>query len=274
LKKIDLLIFDIQDVGVRCYTYISTLHHVLEACAENGVEVLVLDRPNPNGFYVDGPMLKDGFESFVGMHPVPLIHGLTIGEYAQMIVGEAWIESAEKCVLSVVTCAGYSHSSIYELPVRPSPNLPNASSIYLYPSLVLFEGTSVSVGRGTDKPFQVVGHPDFTSGTYSFTPAPNLGAKYPKLEGKECKGMDLSRYGEFYSRQSSQMSLQWLLEFYKEMPDKDNFFLENGFFNTLAGSDELMTQIKNGMSEKEIRASWQEGLDEFKQRRAKYLLYE
>ena len=199
LTEIQAVVFDIQDVGVRFYTYLSTLHYVMEACAENDIPLIVLDRPNPNGFYIDGPMMESGFESFVGLHPVPLVYGMTIGEYAQMINGEGWLANGASCDLTVVKCQAYDHEILYELPIPPSPNLPNMSSVYLYPSLALFEGTVVSVGRGTDFPFQVVGHPDFEPGPFRFTPAPNEGAKYPKLEGVKCKGLDLREYGTFYS---------------------------------------------------------------------------
>jgi uncharacterized protein YbbC (DUF1343 family) len=273
MKGVDILLFDIQDVGVRFYTYLSTLHYIMEASAESGAKVLVLDRPNPNGFYIDGPVLEPGFESFIGLHPVPLVYGMTIGEYAQMINGEGWLKDGQVCDLTVVPCVGYNHSSFYTLPVAPSPNLPTMSSVYLYPSLALFEGTIVSVGRGTDFPFQVVGHPDFEPGPFSFTPAPNGGAKHPKLEGEECKALDLREYGEFFSKQSSQLYLFWLKGFYNEIADTQDFFLANKFFNKLAGNSTLMEQVKSGVSEEEIRASWQSDLEEFKKVRKKYLIY-
>jgi uncharacterized protein YbbC (DUF1343 family) len=272
LKGIDVLIFDIQDVGARFYTYISTLHYVMEAAAENGVSVLVLDRPNPNGHYVDGPVLKKGYESFVGMHPVAMVHGMTVGEYAQMINGEGWLAGGKKCNLTVIPCEGYTHNSRYRLPVRPSPNLPNMTSVYLYPSLALFEGTEVSVGRGTDKPFQQIGVPGFTKGTHNFTPVSIAGASVsPPQKGKMCAGFDLSAEDEHQNL--NRINLEWLLTMYKNAPSKDTFFLKSGFFNKLAGTEELMKQIVAGKSENEIRMSWQAVLTQFKTVRAKYLLY-
>lgn len=274
LKDVDLVIFDIQDVGVRFYTYISTMHYVMEACAENKKSLLVLDRPNPNGFYIDGPVLEEEYRSFVGMHPIPLVHGLTVGELAQMINGEKWLKNNETCDLKIIPCRGYSHKDFYKLPVKPSPNLPNALSVYLYPSLGLFEGTIVSVGRGTDKPFQVFGHPDLQNASFSFKPRSLEGAKNPPYENSECSGFDLTviseeeicRYGKIY--------LQWLMGAYRNSPDKESFFLENNFFNLLAGNAELKRQVKEEKSEKEIRKSWEPGLEKYKQIRKKYLLYE
>jgi uncharacterized protein YbbC (DUF1343 family) len=270
LEGIQLVIFDIQDVGARFYTYISTMHYVMEACAENTIELLVLDRPNPNGFYVDGPVLQKGFESFVGMHPVPIVHGMTIAEYALMINGEGWLANRAWCNLSYVPVAGYSHSDLYRLPVKPSPNLPDMASIYLYPSLCLFEGTVASVGRGTDKPFQVIGMPGNTKGDYVFTPSSRPGAKTPPHLGKECRGYDLSsNYGEVLNNR--QLDLQWLSRLYRESPAKDSFF--NAFFSKLAGNAVLRQQISAEMSEKEIRESWKADLEKFKKIRQKYLLY-
>lgn len=272
LKGIDVLIFDIQDVGARFYTYISTLHYVMEAAAENGKSVLVLDRPNPNGHYVDGPVLKKGFESFVGMHPVAMVHGMTVGEYAQMINGEGWLAGSKKCKLTVIPCQGYDHNVHYRLPVRPSPNLPNMTSVYLYPSLALFEGTEVSVGRGTDKPFQQIGIPEFTKGNHNFTPVSIANASVnPPQKGKVCIGFDLSAADEHQNL--NQVNLEWLLTMYKNAPSKDTFFLKSGFFNKLAGNEGLMKQIVAGKTEVEIRASWQLDLAQFKVVREKYLLY-
>jgi uncharacterized protein YbbC (DUF1343 family) len=273
MKGVDVVIFDIQDVGARFYTYISTLHYVMEAAAESGAMVLLLDRPNPNGHYVDGPVLKNGFESFVGMHPVAMVHGMTVGEYAQMINGEGWLAGGKKCRLTVIPCEGYNHNVRYILPVRPSPNLPNMTSIYLYPSLALFEGTEVSVGRGTEKPFQQIGMPGFTKGNHSFTPVSIVGASVnPPHKDKLCSGFDLSIKDEH--SQLNEVNLEWLLTMYLDAPNKETFFLKSGFFNKLAGNDELMKQIKAGKSAKEIRDTWQADLMEFKQLRKKYLLYE
>ena len=274
LEGLDVVIFDIQDVGVRFYTYISTMHYVMEACAEQGIPLIVLDRPNPNGFYVDGPLLRPQFKSFVGMHPIPLVHGMTIGEYAQMINGEGWLENEIQVELTIIKSKNYDHSVLYKLPVRPSPNLPNMTSVYLYPSLALFEGTIVSIGRGTDFPFQVIGHPDFEQGDFEFTPVSKAGAQFPKLQGQLCKGIDLSNFGSFYLRHTRRLYLFWILEMYKKMPGDQEFFNKNNFFNRLAGNAELQQQIRNGTPEIEIRASWQEDIKRFKEVRKKYLLYE
>lgn len=272
VADVDLLLFDIQDVGVRFYTYISTLHYVMEAAAENGKGVIVLDRPNPNGFYVDGPVLKMEHKSFVGMHPVPLVHGMTIGEYAQMINGEGWLKNGLKCDLQVIKCEGYSHDRYYELPVRPSPNLPNMSSIYLYPSLGLFEGTIVSVGRGTDRPFQCIGYPGNPIGDFKFTPKSMPGAQDPPHKEKQCTGIDLSEYGEIQSRLDRKIELNWLIGLYREAPDKKGFF--NNFFDKLAGGIDLRERVIKGEEPEEIRASWQADLNAFKKIREKYLLYD
>jgi len=272
LKEIQVIIFDIQDVGARFYTYISTLHYVMEACAENNIELIVLDRPNPNGFYVDGPVLDMKYKSFVGMHPVPLVHGLTIGEYAQMINGEKWLAGKVQCKLKVVPVENYNHKMLYKLPVKPSPNLSTMSAIYLYPSLCLFEGTIVSVGRGTDKPFQIFGHPDLLIGDYKFKPhsIPGVSAN-PKLGGKLCTGFDLTEFSDGYFPNYKKIYLFWLIETYKELKDKPDFF--NNFFDKLAGNSTLRKQILNGLSEEEIRKSWQPDLIKFKKIRKKYLLY-
>lgn len=266
LKGIEVLVFDIQDVGARFYTYISTLHYVMEAAAENGIPVIVLDRPNPNGHYVDGPILEKEFQSFVGMHPIPIVHGMTIGEYAKMINGEGWLKNKVKCDLTVIACENYNHNMEYSIAISPSPNLPNMASIYNYPSICFFEGTSISVGRGTDKPFQQIGHPDFKVYSYTFTPKPSYGSKNPKLNGQNCFGKDISS-----EQRVRQINLNYLLKFYSQFENKDEFF--TNFFNLLAGNSKLKSQIKSGKTEEEIRASWVEGLHAFKVIRAKYLLY-
>ncbi|WP_299839153.1 DUF1343 domain-containing protein [uncultured Tenacibaculum sp.] len=272
LEGIDFMIFDIQDVGARFYTYISTLHYVMEACAENNIPLLVLDRPNPNGHYVDGPMLETEHKSFIGMHKVPVVYGMTIGEYGKMINGEKWLKNGIQCDLTVVPIKNYTHHSTYSLPIKPSPNLPNDTSINLYPSLCFFEGTNVSVGRGTSKQFQIVGSPfhHLKRHHYNFTPKPNEGAKYPKHENKECYGYDLSS-----EERLQQLNLQWLIEFYnahKEYSKEKAFF--TSFFTKLAGTKQLQQQIEDGLSEEEIRKTWQKDLEEFKKVRAKYLLYD
>lgn len=270
MEGLDLVLFDIQDVGVRCYTYLSTLHYIMEAAAESGVPVMVLDRPNPNGSYVDGPMMEEAQMSFVGMHPVPLVYGMTIGEYARMIQGEGWINAAENLHLDVVPCGGYTHDRTYELPVAPSPNLPNATSVALYPSLVLFEGTVVSVGRGTDAPFQIIGHPEYDGDGFGFTPTSGPGAKHPKLEGERCQGLSL----EAYDAEERSLRLDWLLDFHAQISGgEEAFFLENLFFDKLAGNTRLREQISRGVPESDIRASWAESLESFKEVRDKYLMY-
>ena len=273
LQGIDVMIFDIQDVGVRYYTYVGTLHYVMEACAENNIPLIILDRPNPNGHYVDGPILDPKFKSFVGMHEVPIVHGMTIGEYAQMINGEGWLKDGVKANLQVVACANYHHDLPYPLPLKPSPNLPNYRSILLYPSLCLFEGTVISIGRGTDKQFQVIGHPDLPKGDFSFTPKPMPGAMHPKLEGKTCNGLDLSTLDVEKLRKEQRVNIEYLVNTYSNFPDKKNFFLKNNFFDKLAGGDVLRKQIIAGLSAKEIRESWQEDLVNFKKMRRKYLIY-
>jgi uncharacterized protein YbbC (DUF1343 family) len=271
LKDIDVVIFDIQDVGVRFYTYISTLHYVMEACAENNKQVIVLDRPNPNGYYIDGPVLEDAYKSFLGMHTVPLVYGMTIGEYAKMINGEGWLKGAIKCDLKVISLSNYIHSDLYELPIKPSPNLPNMASVYLYPSLGLFEGTVVSVGRGTDKPFQIIGHPALAKGNYTFTPQPKPGAMEPKYKGQLCKGYNLSDFGAEYIKNSKKIYLYWLIGTYQNTPDKATFFDQN--FNYHAGNATLQEQIKEGKTEDAIRLTWSDGIKKFKVIRKKYLLY-
>lgn len=269
LKGIDLIVFDIQDVGVRFYTYLSTLHYIMEAGAENGIPVIVLDRPNPNGNYIDGPVLQSEFKSFVGLHPVPIVYGMTIGEYAKMINGEKWLENGVQCDLTVIPLKNYTHQSTYSLPLRPSPNLPNDKSINLYPSLCLFEGTNVSCGRGTEMQFQIFGSPDLPSDTYkfSFTPQPNFGSKNPKNMGQECHGLDLSKTENLTS-----LNFSWLIDAYHATNDKDAFFREKSF-NLLAGTDKLKEQIEHDLNFNTIKASWQNDLDAFKKIRQKYLLY-
>ena len=272
LADVDALLFDIQDAGARFYTYISTLHYVMEAGLTHQKKVIVLDRPNPNGFYVDGPVLDTAYRSFVGMHPVPIVHGMTIGEYARMINGEGWLPGGMRCDLTVIECEGYEHGQFPKLDLRPSPNLPNMASVYLYPSLCLFEGTVVSVGRGTEKPFQCIGYPGNPVGAHSFTPISMPGAKDPPYKGKECAGIDLSAYGAFQSRMDRRINLQWLIGLYQETPAKESYF--NSFFDRLAGGKALRERIVRGESEETIRASWQPGLEAFKRVREKYLLYE
>ena len=261
LRGIDIIIFDIQDVGARFYTYISTLRYILEACSEKNIKVVILDRPNPNGHYVDGPILEEKYKSFVGMHQIPIVHGMTIGEYATMIVGEKWIEN--NCNLEIIEMINYNRNNNYELPIKPSPNLPNSKSINLYPSLCLFEGTNVSVGRGTDKPFQHFGSPFLKFYSYAFQPKSGPGSKYPKHENKTCVGKNLENYPYL-----SSINLNWLIESYNQTNNKEDFF--NSFFDKLAGTDKLRTQIISGLNEKEIRSSWKTGLKEFKKTRTKY----
>lgn len=271
LADVDILIFDIQDVGVRFYTYISSLQELMEAAAENHKPLIILDRPNPNGDYVDGPILDTAFRSFVGMQPVPVVHGMTVGEYAQMLNGEHWLAKKQVCNVTIITCKNYTHQTFYSLPVRPSPNLPNMPAVLLYPSLCFFEGTNVSLGRGTDKPFQIFGAPGFPKQGYSFTPESVPGAKNPPLKDQLCYGFDLSNAPEAAPAKNRRLEIKWLLEAYRLYPAKDKFF--NNFFNKLAGNAELQQQIRKGLTEKEIRKSWEPGLAKFKAIRAKYLIY-
>jgi uncharacterized protein YbbC (DUF1343 family) len=271
LSNVDVILFDIQDVGCRFYTYISTMSLAMEAAAENGKDFLVLDRPNPNGFYVDGPVLQKGFESFVGMHPIPIVHGMTVGEYAKMVNGEGWLKNGVKCRLNVIPCKNYTHKMQYTLPVAPSPNLPSRESILLYPTLCLFEGTDVSIGRGTATPFEIVGAPWWKEAPYVFTPKSIPGAsENPKFKGLECRGYNLHEFSDMI-RGIRSLYLFWLLDAYKNCPDKSKFF--TSYFEKLAGSNALKEAIVAGKSEEEIRASWQDDLATFKQIRAKYLLY-
>lgn len=272
LEGIDVMIFDIQDVGARFYTYISTMHYLMEACAENTIPLLVFDRPNPNGFYVDGPVLDTNFRSFAGMHPVPVVHGMTVGEFALMINGERWLKEGEQCNLTVIPCSNYTHESIYNLPVRPSPNLPNQTAVYLYPSLCFLEGTAISIGRGTDFPFQVFGHPDFPDMGFEFTPESRPHSSVsPLLMNQKCYGFDLRDYTDKYFLDTRAINLSWLIFAYQSFTHKENFF--NGYFNTLAGGTTLKEQIEQGVDEQAIRDSWQPGIEQFMKIRQKYLLY-
>ena len=269
LAGLDWVVFDIQDVGARFYTYISTMHYVMEACAENGVKMMILDRPNPNGMYVDGPVLDTTQHSFVGMHQIPIVHGMTVGELAKMINGEKWLKNDLQCVLTVISVQNYDHNMSYALPVKPSPNLPNDLSITLYPSLCLFEGTDISLGRGTYSPFLQIGHPEFKNDSlHSFTPVSIDGmSKYPKHQDKTCYGIDFSDH-----LVPHQLTLKYVIDYYHQFSQKDKYF--NDFFKTLAGTTELEEQIKNGLSEEEIKKTWEADLNTYKQMRKKYLLYE
>ena len=272
LENIDIVLFDIQDVGVRFYTYISTLALVMEACAESNIPIIIADRPNPNGFYVDGPVLDTAFSSFVGMHPVPIVYGMTIGEYATMVNGEKWLSDSITCRLTVIKCKNYTHKSRYLLPVAPSPNLQDMQSVYLYPSLCLFEGTVVSVGRGTDSPFRVYGHPLLKPASYSFIPNPIAGvSEDPPLKGMVCYGQNLGEHAELISK-NGLIELSWLLDAYNTICPQTDFF--RTYFDKLAGGTLLREQIEWGINEKEIRQSWQAGLKDFIKIREKYLLYD
>jgi len=271
LEGIDILIFDIQDVGVRFYTYISTLTLVMEAAAENGIPLVVTDRPNPNGFYVDGPVLDSAFRSFVGMHPVPVVYGMTIGEYALMINDEGWL-GGKKCNITVIPLKGYSHNMIVKLKVKPSPNLPSWQSVYLYPSLCLFEGTIISVGRGTETPFQVIGHPGFYAGSFFFKPQSIPGiSEHPLYENQDCYGSNVTGFAENFAQNENHFALDWLIIMHNVFEDSTEFF--NAYFDRLAGNDLLRKDIINGLTEPEIRKSWENDLTAFKQIRKKYLLY-
>jgi len=289
-KGVDILVFDIQDVGVRFYTFISSLEYFLEAALENHKPLLILDRPNPNGFYVDGPVLEPAFKSFIGMQPIPIVYGMTIGEYALMLAGEKWLSVKANAInaynittkpsvdtpfhVQVIKCKNYNHQTKYILPVSPSPNLKEMQSIYLYPSTCFFEGTVLSEGRGTDKPFQIFGHPALPKNLYAFTPQPNAGSKNSKCFYQLCYGWNLSgTTKEVLKKADCKINLQYLLDAYQLFPGKDSFFLKNNFFNKLAGNNQLMLQVQQGKSAKEIRKSWQPGLADFKEIRQKYLLY-
>ncbi|MGL4908084.1 MAG: exo-beta-N-acetylmuramidase NamZ family protein [Bacteroidales bacterium] len=272
LQGVDIMIFDMQDVGARFYTYLSTMHYIMEACAENIIPIIVLDRPNPNGHYVDGPILQMQYTSFVGMHPIPIVHGMTLGELAEMINGENWLKNGIKCSLTVIKCEAYTHSTKYTLPVNPSPNLPNMRSVYLYPSLCLFEATPISVGRGTSIPFQIFGHPEWTNKTFTFSPKSIIGAaKKPIYENQKCYGVNLTTLNEDSLANLSKIDLQYIIQAYNTFPNKSKFFTK--FFTKLAGTTSLQSQIEAGYSEAKIRTLWKSELDMFKQLRKKYLLY-
>jgi uncharacterized protein YbbC (DUF1343 family) len=266
LANVDVVLFDIQDVGTRFYTYISSLHYLMEACAENNKKLFVLDRPNPNGF-VDGPILESENKSFVGMHPIPIAHGLTVGELARMINGEGWLEGGKKCDLQVIAMTNYTHHDSVSLPVKPSPNLPNDHAIALYPSMCLFEGTALSVGRGTMHPFEFIGHPSLKGQPFEFTPVsiPNMSAK-PKLENQVCYGVDLRKV-----KPERRISLKLLIDLYNQFPDKENFFIS--YIDKLSGYKQFKEQVKQGMTEEQIKASWEPGLSKYKEMRKKYLMY-
>ncbi|MFV8335086.1 exo-beta-N-acetylmuramidase NamZ domain-containing protein [Flavobacterium sp. RSP29] len=266
LAGIEIMVFDLQDVGARFYTYISSLHYIMEACAENNIPLLILDRPNPNGSIVDGPILEPAFTSFVGMHSIPLLHGMTMGEYGQMINGEKWLKNGTQCKLTVIPCLNYNRKMDYHLPVKPSPNLPNDQAVNLYASLCLFEGTNVSVGRGTEKQFQIYGSPYLPKSGFSFIPKPNFGAQNPVYNGVECYGEDLATVTKV-----NRLELKWLIKAYETTSDKSKFF--NPFFTKLAGTKKLQQHIEAGTSETEIRENWKKGLIQFMKMRFKYLIY-
>lgn len=273
LRDLDFVIFDIQDVGVRCYTYLSTLHYVMEACAENGVAVIVLDRPNPNGHFIDGPVMEAAYFSFVGLHPVPLVYGMTIGEYAKMINGEGWLAEGKTCDLTVIGLDNYHRETPYALPERPSPNLPNMRAIYNYPSLCFLEGTSLSVGRGTDLPFQVVGHPDLENGDTYFLPVSRAESTNPPLKNRECRGFEVGAQNDEVNFRKAKVDLGPLIQAWNDFPDHSSFFLTTGFFEKIAGTDQLRTSLLRGATETQIRESWKDGIERFKVIRAKYLIY-
>jgi len=271
LKDIDMVVYDLQDIGARFYTYISTLQYAMEACAEQGKQLIILDRPNPLGFIVDGPVMEKSNQSFVGMQPIPVVYGMTAGEYAKMLIGEKWL-SSKAPKLTVIPCENYTHKSLYELPVAPSPNLKNMTAIYLYPSLCFFEGTVVSIGRGTTKPFQQFGNPMLKSYSYKFRPQSMTGATDPPLKGQDCYGRLIADDPQdALNAVDGKLQIKWLLEAYKNYPEKNKFF--NNFFIKLTGTDKLQKQIQQGFSENEIRKSWEPDLNTFKSIRKKYLLY-
>ena len=266
LEGLSIMLFDLQDVGVRFYTYLSTLHYVMEACAENGIPLIILDRPNPNAHFTDGPVLEENCKSFVGMHPVPIVSGMTIGEYAKMINGERWLTEGIQCDLKIIPIKNYTHQTTYEIPLRPSPNLPNAHSIALYPSLCLLEPTVISVGRGTEMQFQIYGHPELPQTNFSFTPRPNYGSKNPKLKDQLCHGVDLRNF-----ERPKKIELQWLIQAHRDFPDKAHFF-KKGFYR-IAGNKRLQKQLAQGMNEQQIRKTWEKDLNKFREIRKKYLIY-
>lgn len=271
MEGLDYVLFDLQDVGTRFYTYLSTMHYVMEACAENNVALIILDRPNPNGFYVDGPMPEPGKKSFVCIDPIPVVHGMTLGELALMINGMRWLAGGVKCDLQIIKCQNYTHNDHYLLPVHPSPNLPDMNAVYLYPSLCFSEGTLLSCGRGTSFPFQVIGSPLLPDRGFSFTPMSVKAALNPRFKGQVCYGLDMRNALETGEVPKNFLDLTWLVKVYSEYPDKDNFF--TSYFDTLAGGSELRKQIIAGLSAEQIRKSWQPGIKKFKKEREKYLLY-
>ncbi len=273
LEGVDLIVFDIQDVGVRFYTYISTLSYVMEACAEKGIPLLVFDRPNPNGFYIDGPVLDSRFSSFVGLHPVPVVYGMTIGEYARMVNGEGWLKDGIQCDLGIVPLVNWTHHTFAQIPEAPSPNLPTINAIYLYPSLCFFEGTDISIGRGTCHPFEVFGHPAMKGFAFSFTPESIPGKSlHPPHKGELCLGLDLREFYTTHPAMFGRINLVWLLMAFKDLGSSPDFF--TAYFDKLAGTDSLQRQILNGSTEMQIRQSWQDDIEAFKLVRQKYLLYE
>ena len=271
MQRLDVLLFDIQDVGLRYYTYLSSMHYLMEACAANGKQLIVLDRPNPNGFYVDGPVLEAKHRSFVGMHPIPVVHGMTLGELARMIDGEGWLRDGLRCKLTVIPCRGYTHRSRYRLPTAPSPNLPNMRAVYLYPSLCFFEGTPVSLGRGTDFPFQAYGHPEL-QGDFSFTPRSNAGAKNPPLKDKLCHGVDLRTSPSDERIWEREVDLGYVIDCYRQLNLGEKFFTP--MFDRLTGTDYVRQMILQGAGADRIKASWADDVERFKQTRKPYLLYE
>lgn len=271
LFDVDIVLFDIQDVGVRFYTYISTLHYIMEACAENNKPLLVLDRPNPNAHYIDGPVLEKEQTSFIGMHPVPVVYGMTIGEYALMINGELWLKNSVSCKLYIVPCKNYSHKTKFEIEIPPSPNLRSDLSIALYPSLCFFEATTVSVGRGTDRPFEMYGHPKFRNTDFAFIPMPTTGAKDPLWQNTSCNGYDLR---EIQRKRMYELNLSWLINASKQLGDSIEFINQRNFFDRLAGNSTLRSQLKAGLNVKEIKASWKSGIQTFLGIRSKYLIYQ
>ncbi len=268
--RFDILVVDIQDVGLRFYTYYITMWRLMDSCAKYGKLVIVLDRPNPNGFYVDGPILDMKYRSGVGWLPIPIVHGMTLGELALMINGEGWLTDKRKCELTVIPCKNYKHSTLYELPIPPSPNLPNIKSIYLYPSTCFFEGTVMSLGRGTSLPFQVYGHPDYKGSNYSFTPQSISGAKNPPLLGKKCYGVDLSDTDDKYIRKQG-IDLSYVIDAYKNLNIGSKFF--TSFFDLLAGCSYVREMIEQGCDADEIKARWQDDVTKFKKQRAPYIIY-
>lgn len=278
MQGLDIVVFDLQDVGVRFYTYISTLHYVMEACAENNIPLIILDRPNPNAHYIDGAILDTAnHRSFIGMHPVPVVYGMTIGEYGKMINGEKWLKNGIQCELTVIPCKNYNHNTKYSLPVKPSPNLPNDRSIELYPTLCFFESTILSIGRGTNKQFQIIGHPSFANikeADFEFTPMPNEGATDPVLNAQKCFGFDLSANNSIFDWKDNQLNIGLIIKVYQLFPEKEKFFKKSNSIELLAGYSDFRKQIENGSSEEDIRKGWQQGIENFKITRLKYLIYE